>query len=357
MDAKQKLIVSLDVLELDYALTMIDQLSPIIDYFKVGIAPFTAFGDPLLRKLNALDKKIFLDLKFHDIPNTVKNAVKAAALKNISMINVHCLGGLQMMQAAREYAAMLDLLIISHCEDKALAPNGVMHEGYWSTRLGLAPILSESESIIVSRDIQLAELTGARLHIAHVSTAKSVEIIQQAKKRGAKVTAEATPHHFTLTDETLKTYNTNIKVNPPLRSAEDVEAIKIGLKDGTIDVIATDHAPHLTAEKQKEFDFAPFGMIGLETALPLAMMQLVNQDHLTLPQLIEKLSTKPCEILKYSKGTLKIGADADIVIIDPNKKWKYTKDSIQSLSSNSTFIDWDMKSAVIHVFVDGKIKL
>ena len=159
-----------------------------------------------------------------------------------------------LLRRAMEYAAMLDLLVICHCEDKNLVNNGVMHEGYWSTVLGLRSIPAESESIIVDRDIQLAELTGARIHIAHVSTAKSVEIIRQAKKSGVKITAEVTPHHLTLTDEAAKDYNTNTKVNPPLRAKEDVRALKKGLKDGTIDVIATDHAPHSVAEKEQEFD-------------------------------------------------------------------------------------------------------
>ena len=259
-----------------------------------------------------------------------------------------------LMRRALEYASMLDLLIISHCESKVLAGKGVMHEGYWSTFLGLQPIPAEAESLIVDRDIQLSELAGARLHIAHVSTAKSVDIIRQAKKRGVDVTAEVTPHHFSLTDESLKAFDSNLKVNPPLRSKEDVVAIKEGLRDGTIDVIATDHAPHLEVEKEREFDYAPFGMIGLETALSLSIMNLVDEEYLDWSELICKLSVNPCRILKYARGTFKPLAVADIVIIDTKQKWKYSKDIVKSLSINSPFLDWSLKGAVTDVFVAGR---
>ena len=261
----------------------------------------------------------------------------------------------KLLRRAMEYAAMLDLLVIEHCEDKSLVNKGVMHEGYWSTVLGMRPIPAESESAIVARDVQLAELAGAKLHIAHVSTAQSVAIIRQAKKRGLKVTAEVTPHHFTLYDEMLKSYETHLKVNPPLRSKEDVTAIKKAIKDGTIDVIATDHAPHLAADKEKEFDYAPFGLIGLETALSLGVIQLVNKKILSWSGLIYKLSTKPCEILQYDRGTLKPGSVADVVIIDPNKKWRYKKENIISKSQNSPFIDWAMQAKVEYVLVAGKL--
>ena len=260
-----------------------------------------------------------------------------------------------LLRRAMEYAAMLDLLVICHCEDKSLVDNGVMHQGYWSTVLGLRPIPAESESIIVSRDIQLAELTGARLHIAHVSCAKSVNIIRQAKRRGVKVTAEVTPHHFTLTDKELKTYDTNLKVNPPLRTAQDVKAIKQALKDGAIDVIATDHAPHLQVEKEKEFDYAPFGMIGLETALSIAVTELVDKKVLNWPELIRKLSYNPANILKYDRGTLKPGSIADLAIIDPSKKWIYKGELIKSKSKNSPFINREMKAKVEQVIINGKL--
>lgn len=259
-----------------------------------------------------------------------------------------------LMRRAMEYASMVNLLVISHCEDKALSSGGVMHEGYWSTVLGLKGIPAESESTIVERDVRLAEMTGARLHIAHVSTAESVEIIRSAKKRGVKVTAEVTPHHFTLKDENVKTFDANMKVAPPLRSKEDVRALKEGLKDGTIDVIATDHAPHLENEKEKEFDYAPFGMIGLETALPLSA-ELIGEKVLDWPTLIKKLSSAPAQILQYKRGSLKEGETADIVIIDPDKEWTYDRERIKSRSTNSPFIGKKMKSMATCVIVGGKI--
>ena len=261
------------------------------------------------------------------------------------------------MRRALEYASMLDLLVITHCEEKALVARGVMREGYWSTVLGLSPIPAQAESIIVDRDIRLAALAGARLHIAHISTAESVEMVRQAKKRGVNVTAEVTPHHITLRDQDLKTYDTNMKVNPPLATEEDVEALKKGLQDGTIDVIATDHAPHLESEKEKEFDCAPFGMIGLETALALSAEVLVGGGYLGWPELIEKMSANPSRILQLHKGTLAEGAVADITIIDPEKEWVYEKKNIRSRSLNSPFIGRKMKAKVTDVLVNGKIVL
>lgn len=261
------------------------------------------------------------------------------------------------MRRALEYAAMLDILVISHCEDKELSAGGVMHEGYWSTVLGMNPIPKEAESIIVDRDIQLAELSGARLHIAHVSTAESVEIIKCAKARGVKVTCEVTPHHFTLSDEDLKTFDTNMKVNPPLRSKRDVEALKKGLRDGTIDAIATDHAPHLANEKEREFGYAPFGMIGLETALSLSVMKLIDGGVLDWAGLISKLSVNPSKILNYNRGSLEKGSIADIVIIDPTTEWVYDKKRIKSRSSNSPFLGQKMKAMVTDVVIEGRVIL
>jgi dihydroorotase len=260
-----------------------------------------------------------------------------------------------LMRKALEYASMTDMLVISHAEDKSLAGDGVMHEGYWSTVLGLSPVPSKAESTIVERDIQLAQLAGARIHIAHVSAAESVEIIRRAKKEGIPVTCEVAPHHFSLTDEDVKTYDTSMKVNPPLRSKEDIKAIKKGLKDGTIDVIATDHAPHLDSEKDKEFDYAPFGMIGLETALSLSVINLVEEGCLDWEELIRKLATNPAMILKHDRGTLLEGAVADVVIIDPDKEWTYERENIISKSANSPFIGKKMKGFVESVIVGGKI--
>ncbi len=260
-----------------------------------------------------------------------------------------------LMRRAMEYASMVGLLVISHCEDTDLAANGVMYEGYWSTMLGLAGIPAETESTIVERDITIAEMTGAKLHIAHISTAQSVEAVRRAKKRGVKVTAEVTPHHLSLTDENVRSFDTNLKVNPPLSSAEDVRALKKAVKDGTIDVISTDHAPHLESEKEREFNYAPFGMIGLETALSLAVMSLIDQEYLSWPELIEKMSTAPAKVLGYNRGTLAEGSAADIVLIDPDRKWMYTKDKIRSKSTNSPFINKEMKARVTDVIVGGRL--
>lgn len=288
-----------------------------------------------------------------------KEMTEMAEMQQLGCVAVSDDGGsvddTKLLRRAMEYAAMLNLPVICHCEDKNLFGKGVAHEGYWSTTLGLRGIPTEAESIIVGRDIQLAELTGAHLHVAHVSTAQSVDLIRQAKKRGVKITAEATPHHFTLTDEALQNYDTNCKVNPPLRSRADVKAICKGLKDDTIDVIATDHAPHLQVDKEKEFDYAPFGLIGLETALSLAIINLIDKKILTWSELINKLSCNPNKILRLNKGTLKPGAIADITIIDPKKTWVYTKDQIKSKSHNSPFIDWEMKGKVEVVLLAGKI--
>ncbi|KJJ84513.1 dihydroorotase, multifunctional complex type [Candidatus Omnitrophus magneticus] len=259
-----------------------------------------------------------------------------------------------LMRKAMEYASMVGLVVISHCEVQELAKHGVMNEGYWSMVLGLNPIPKEAESLMVERDIELAELTGAKLHIAHVSVKRSVEAIRRGKKRGVNVTAEVTPHHLTLTDEELKNYDTNFKVNPPLRTKEDIEALKDGLKDGTIDVIATDHAPHLESEKEKEFDFAPFGMIGLETAFSLCVKELIEKKYLTWSELIEKFTIAPSRILGYDRGSLKPGKIADIVVIDPSRDWVYEKQGICSKSFNSPFIGWQLPSVITDVFVGGR---
>lgn len=261
-----------------------------------------------------------------------------------------------LMRRALEYASMIDLLVISHCEDKKIAGDGVMHEGYWSTVLGLAPIPAAAETVIVERDVRLAALTGARLHIAHVSTAESVDVIRQAKKKGIPVTAEVTPHHITLKDEDLKNYDTNLKVNPPLRSISDIKALKEGLRDGTIDVIATDHAPHLVNEKEQEFDHAPFGMIGLETALALSAA-LIDEGYLDWKALVEKLAVNPRKILRVPGGTLKEASRADVTIIDPGRGWVYSKESSESRSQNSPFFGRKLKAQVTDVISGGKIVL
>ncbi|OIO40073.1 MAG: dihydroorotase, partial [Candidatus Omnitrophica bacterium CG1_02_49_10] len=236
---------------------------------------------------------------------------------------------------AFEYAKMIGLIVISHCEDRTLSGGAVMNEGYMSTLLGLSGSPCEAESNIIAREIELASLTGARVHIAHVSCKRSVELIREAKKKGVLITCETAPHYFSFTDRDIKGYNTNFKVNPPLRGADDVEAVKKGLADGTIDVIATDHAPHTEADKDVEFDESPFGMIGLETALGAAVTELVDGKVLDWNGLVTKLSARPAEILGIEKGSIASGMPADVVIIDPNAEWTLKREDIVSKSKNS----------------------
>jgi dihydroorotase len=259
------------------------------------------------------------------------------------------------MSGALEQSKEENLLIIEHCEDRKISGNGVMNHGFTATKLGLKGIPSESEYVRVKRNIELAKKASARIHIAHVSTKESVDIIRRAKAEGVKVTAETAPHYFTLTEECCATYDTGTKMNPPLRSREDVEELKRGLKDGTIDVIATDHAPHTDSEKDVEFAFAPFGIIGLEMALSLSVMELVEKKILSWPELIVKMSVNPSKILGIDRGNLKKGSAADIVIIDPDMEYTYTKNSVVSRSKNSPFINWILKSRVSKVFVGGKL--
>jgi dihydroorotase len=231
-----------------------------------------------------------------------------------------------------------------------------MNEGFVSTKLGLPGIPVESESVEVARDIQLADMTGARLHFCHISSKKSLDLIREAKARGSKVTAETCPHYFHLTDESVLNYNTFAKMNPPLRTKEDVDAIKKALKDGVIDVISTDHAPHTENEKDVEFDKAPFGIIGLETSLPLSL-GLVEEKVLSLDDLVRKMSLKPAEILKVDRGHLSVGAVADITVFDPALEWKVEKSQLESKSKNSPFLGWSMKGKATEVLVDGRIVL
>ncbi|GBD37903.1 Dihydroorotase [bacterium HR37] len=260
----------------------------------------------------------------------------------------------RVMRHAMEYVKAFGIPVISHAEDINLSANGVMNEGFYSTVLGLRGIPNASEEVMVARDITLAELTGAHLHIAHVSTRGSVRLIRDAKERGIRVTAEATPHHFTLTDKAVLDYDTNAKVNPPLRSEEDVEAIKEGLRDGTIDVIATDHAPHSEDEKKVEFDLAPFGISGLETALPLSL-KLVKDGVLTLPELIKKLTLNPARIIGIQKGTLRVGSAADVVVFDTDRVVKVDRYRFRSKGKNTPFHGWELSGCVIYTIVGGKI--
>ena len=260
----------------------------------------------------------------------------------------------QLMRRALEYAQVFDLPVISHAEDRDLAGDGVMHEGEVSTRLGLREIPSAAEDVMVFRDCSLAELTGGRLHIAHVSSAGTVELVRQFKARGVKVTAEVTPHHFTLTDEALESFDTNLKVNPPIRSLNDLTAIRQGLADGTIDAIATDHAPHSTIEKDVEFDYAAFGMIGLETALSLTL-QLVDQGVLSPLDAMGKLTCNPANIIGVDLGRLTPGLPADVTLFDPTQEYVADVNQFRSKSRNSPFNGWQLRGKTLLVLRDGKI--
>ncbi|HBH86067.1 MAG TPA: dihydroorotase [Syntrophaceae bacterium] len=260
-----------------------------------------------------------------------------------------------LMRRALEYASSLDMPIISHCEDLQLSAGGSMNEGFVSTELGLQGIPTIAEETIVARDIIIADYTKTILHIAHVSTAGAVRIIRDAKERGVRVTAETAPHYYTLTDETLREFDTSTKVNPPLRTVEDINALKEGLRDGTIDVIASDHAPHASTDKEVEFEYAASGITGLETSLALSM-KLVDDGTLTMRDLILKMSINPAAILKIPKGNLKIGSDADITVIDPGKKWTVNRDSMRSKGKNTPFHGWCLKGKAILTVVGGEIK-
>ena len=258
------------------------------------------------------------------------------------------------MRRAMEYARAFDVPVVDHCEDLHLSEGGCMNEGLLSTELGLPGIPAAAEDVMVARNVSLAELTGARLHLAHISTAGSVRMVRDAKARGLKVTAEACPHHFTLTEEVTRGYNTHAKMNPPLRTWQDVQAIKEGLRDGTIDVIATDHAPHATQEKQQEFTEAPFGIVGLETALPLTLA-LVEEGVLTLESAVEKLATAPARAFSLDAGTLAIGAQADVTIFDPHSPWEVDPSRFRSKSRNTPFAGWKVKGRVTTTLVSGRV--
>lgn len=260
----------------------------------------------------------------------------------------------ELMRRALEYARGMGILVITHAEELSLVGEGVMNEGFTSTEIGLKGIPRVAEDIATARDVMLAEYTRSPIHIAHVSTEGSVRIIREAKARGVQVTCETAPHYFTLTDDAVRGYNTNAKMNPPLREAADVAAIKAGLKDGTVDVIATDHAPHHLDEKDVEFDAAMNGIIGLETSLPLSL-KLVEEGVLSLEALIEKMSCNPSNILGLNRGTLKAGAIADITVIDPAAQWTVDADKLASKSKNSPFLGWNVKGAAACTVLGGRV--
>jgi dihydroorotase len=293
----------------------------------------------------------------------------------------HCVQNHELMRRALEYASMFDLPVFDHCQDYALVTEGVMHEGYWSTALGLRGWPAVGEEMIVARNILLAELTRARVHCQHLSTAGSVQLIRDAKKRGIPVSGEACPHHFTLTDTAVAggekfwnkdgkevfgfeagsagypswpAYDTNFKMNPPLRSARDREAILEGIADGTIEVLCSDHAPHCDYEKEVEFDYAPFGITGLETELALCLMQLYHTRRISLPDLIAKFTVAPAQLLRLNKGTLGVGADADVTVLNPDLEWSFDKGDTASKSLNSPFYGWPLKGKAVATIVGGK---
>ena len=260
-----------------------------------------------------------------------------------------------LFKAGLEYAAMFDCLVISHAEDEALVAGGHMHEGAVSAILGIPGRPAVAEDIAISRDIMLAEYTGAPLHIAHVSTKGSVEIIRAAKQRGVKVTAEATPHHLTLTDEAVYGYNTATKVNPPLRSADHMAALRAGLKDGTIDIIASDHAPHAFEEKDVEYRYAPSGFAGLETSLGVILTELYHTGEFSLSEIIERMSTRPARVLGVAGGSLQVGAAADITVFDPEQEWTVDCVKFYTRGKASPFADRNLKGQAVLTVVAGKI--
>ncbi|HTR43554.1 MAG TPA: dihydroorotase [Pseudomonadales bacterium] len=291
----------------------------------------------------------------------------------------HCIQNNELMRRACEYAKMFDLPVMDHCQDYSLVTDGVMHEGYWSTVLGLRGWPAAGEEMIVARNVLLAELTGTKIHCQHLSTAGSVKLLREAKKRGVPISGEACPHHYVLTDAAIagsekfwsgdgKTlaqsqpgelpswpaYDTNFKMNPPLRPARDRDAILEGIADGTIEILCSDHAPHCDYEKEVEFDYAPFGITGLETELALSLMQLVHTKRLSLPDLIAKYTVAPAKLLNLPKGTLSQGADGDVTVMDPNVDWTFRVEGSASKSRNSPFNGWKLKGRAVATIVAGK---
>jgi len=294
----------------------------------------------------------------------------------------HCVQNNDLMRRACEYAKMFDLPLFDHCQDYSLVTDGVMHEGYWSTALGLRGWPAAGEEMIVARNILLAELTGAKIHCQHLSAAASVRLIREAKKRGVPISGEACPHHFTLTDSAVAgsekfwaqdgkaisnfksqssnlpewpSYDTNFKMNPPLRSAADREAILEGLADGTIEILCSDHAPHCDYEKEVEFDYAPFGITGLEVELALSLMQLVHTKRISLAAMIAKFTVNPAKLLNLPKGTLSVGADADVTVFDADADWVFRREDSASKSKNNPFFGWRLKGKPVATIVAGKV--
>jgi len=291
----------------------------------------------------------------------------------------HCVQNNDLMRRAMEYAGMFDLVVMDHCQDYSLVTDGVIHEGYWSTLLGLRGWPAAGEEMIVARNILLAELTGTHVHCQHLSSAKSVDLIREAKKKGIRISGEACPHHFVLTDAAVAgsakfwaddgqallkitrepaewpSYDTNFKMNPPLRTAADREGLLAGLVDGTIEVLCSDHAPHCDYEKEVEFDYAPFGIVGFETELALSLMQLYHTGRMPLIEVIRKFTVAPATLLKLPGGKIEVGGPGDLTIFDPDKEWKFQRRETLSKSKNSPFENWWLKGQVTHTMVAGEL--
>ena len=303
----------------------------LVDVYPIGAATLQRKGESLSPMYELFEAGV---VAFSDDGTAIKNA---SILRNVL-----------------EYSKNFDTPIIEHCEDESLA-DGVMNESLTSTILGLSGIPNVAEDIIVMRDIMMAEFTGGKVHIAHISSKNSVELVRQAKKRGIKVTAEVTPHHFSLTDESVKTFDTNYKMNPPLRTKEDVDAILSGLKDGTIDCIASDHAPHAIEEKEMEFIFAPNGILGLETSFGLAITELAQKKVLSLQQLVEKYAVNSRNILNIPIPQIKVGHKANLTIVDPTMIWTVDVSKFKSKSKNSPFDKRLLTGKSIAVINNGKM--
>jgi dihydroorotase len=267
----------------------------------------------------------------------------------------HCVQNNEVMRRALDYARMFDLPILDHCQDYNLSAGGVMHEGHWSTVLGLPGWPRIAEDMIVARNILLSELTGARILMQHLSSANSVHLVREAKKRGVRVYAEAMPHHIALTDASIEGYNTNFKMNPPLREKSDQDALLAGLADGTIEILASDHAPHASYEKEVEFADAPFGIVGLETELGVFAKVLIEGRVLDWPQMLAKLTINPARLLKLDRGTLAPGAVGDVTLINPSFAWKVDAKKFESLSRNTPFDGWELPARATHAIVDGRV--
>jgi len=263
----------------------------------------------------------------------------------------------EIMRRALEYCKMLGRAVLVHAEVPELTVGGVMNEGFVSMQLGLRGMPAVAEDIMIARDIMLAELTGGRVHILHVSTAGGVDLIRRGIAKGVRVSGEACPHHFILTDESLRTFDSNFKMSPPLRTRDDVAAVLAGLKDGTLSVLATDHAPHAPEKKERELDQAPNGILGLETFLPLCVTYLIEPGHLTWPQMLAKMTVNPARVLGIDRGTLLPGRPADVTVIDPKVKWTIDKNASASKSRNTPFHGWEVTGRAVVTIVGGQVKM